>query len=61
MTDQPKSMKGFASMDPAKQREIAVKGGKAVPAAKRSFSANAGLASSAGAKGGLASRGSRKA
>ena len=32
------SNRGFASMDPEKQREIAAKGGESVPAAKRSFS-----------------------
>ncbi|RTL81273.1 MAG: stress-induced protein [Hyphomicrobiales bacterium] len=39
-------------MDPEKRREIASKGGKAVPAERRSFSQNADLASSAGRKGG---------
>ncbi|MDP2358611.1 MAG: KGG domain-containing protein [Beijerinckiaceae bacterium] len=45
-------MRGFASMDPEKQREIARKGGRAVPQEKRSFSQNRGLASAAGRKGG---------
>ena len=37
----PKSKRGFASMSPEKQREIASKGGKSVPAEKRSFAQNA--------------------
>ncbi len=53
--DQPtKPKRGFASMDPEKQREIASKGGKAVPAEKRSFSQNSDLAA-AGRKGGIRS------
>jgi uncharacterized protein len=47
-----KSVRGFASMDPEKQRAIARKGGLSVPAEKRSFSQDAGLAASAGRKGG---------
>jgi general stress protein YciG len=51
--EQPnKSKRGFASMSPEKQREIACKGGKSVPAEKRSFSQSADLAASAGRKGG---------
>jgi general stress protein YciG len=46
------STRGFASMDPQKQREIASKGGQSVPHEKRSFSQNRGLASEAGRKGG---------
>jgi general stress protein YciG len=49
----PKSTRGFASMDPAKQREIASKGGQSVPPEKRSFSQNPQLAAAAGRKGGL--------
>lgn len=45
---------GFASMDRAKQREIAAKGGRSVPGAERSFSKNPALAAEAGRKGGLA-------
>jgi uncharacterized protein len=54
--DEPraKSKRGFASMSPEKQREIARKGGKSVPAEKRSFSQNADLAAAAGRKGGKA-------
>jgi general stress protein YciG len=43
-------------MDPEKQRAIASRGGKSVPAEKRSFSQNRDLASEAGRKGGLASQ-----
>jgi general stress protein YciG len=46
------SERGFAAMDPAKQREIARKGGESVPAAKRSFSQDHALAAQAGRKGG---------
>ncbi len=44
--------RGFASMSPEKQREIASKGGKSVPSEKHSFSQNRDLASQAGRKGG---------
>ena len=47
-----KSTRGFASMDPEKQRAIARKGGESVPREKRSFSQNASLAAEAGRKGG---------
>jgi len=53
----PKSRRGFASMSPELRRAIAAKGGAAVAAHNRSFSAVAGLAASAGRKGGLVSRG----
>jgi general stress protein YciG len=53
------SKRGFASMDAARQREIASKGGKSVPAEKRSFSQDRELASEAGRKGGQASGGTR--
>lgn len=46
------SNRGFASMDQAKQREIASKGGQSVPNEKRSFSRNRELAAEAGRKGG---------
>ena len=52
------SKRGFASMDPERQREIARKGGASVPGGKRSFSQDRSLAASAGRKGGEASRGS---
>ncbi|WP_370541146.1 general stress protein [Brevundimonas sp. BAL450] len=51
-----KSRRGFASMDPAKVREIAAMGGAAVPSNRRSFSQNRDLARTAGAKGGSISR-----
>ncbi len=47
------STRGFASMDPEKQRAIARKGGESVPSGKRSFSQNHQLAAAAGRKGGL--------
>jgi general stress protein YciG len=50
--DGQKSNRGFASMDAAKQREIASKGGQSVPPEKRSFSQNPNLAATAGRKGG---------
>lgn len=49
-----KSKRGFAAMTPEKRREIAAKGGAAVPAEKRSFSQDRGLAASAGRAGGSA-------
>jgi general stress protein YciG len=53
------SKRGFASMDPERQREIARKGGASVPSEKRSFSQDRSLAAQAGRKGGEASHGSR--
>jgi len=52
-----KSKRGFASMDPERQREIASKGGQSVPAEKRSFSQDPQLAAEAGRKGGHESGG----
>ena len=49
--------RGFAAMDPNRQREIARKGGASVPDEKRSFSQDRDLAASAGRKGGEASHG----
>ncbi len=46
------SSRGFAAMDEQKQRDIASKGGQSVPAEKRSFSRDHGLAAEAGRKGG---------
>lgn len=56
MTEQvkPKSKRGFASMDPERQREIARKGGASVKAENRSFSKDRQLATAAGRKGGEA-------
>lgn len=53
------SNRGFASMDEDRQREIASKGGRSVPAEKRSFSQDRELASEAGRKGGQSSSGAR--
>lgn len=58
-TSNNKSNRGFASMDPARQREIASKGGSSVPAEKRPFSQNHKLAAEAGRKGGEHSHGGR--
>jgi general stress protein YciG len=55
------SNRGFASMDPAKQRAIASKGGSSVPPEKRPFAQNHRLAAEAGRKGGENSHGGRKA
>lgn len=55
------SGRGFASMTEDRQREIASKGGRSVPAEKRSFSQDRGLASQAGRKGGQASGTTRHA
>lgn len=46
------SRRGFASMDPDRQREIARRGGASVPKEKRSFSQDRKLAAEAGRKGG---------
>jgi general stress protein YciG len=46
------TLRGFASMDHEKQREIARKGGANVPNEKRSFAQDRALASEAGRKGG---------
>lgn len=51
------SGRGFAAMDPERQREIARKGGRSVPDEKRSFSQNRELAAAAGRKGGQESGG----
>ena len=58
-TSNVRSNRGFASMDPARQREIASKGGSSVPAEKRPFSQNHKLAAEAGRKGGEHSHGGR--
>ncbi|MBU2167390.1 MAG: general stress protein [Alphaproteobacteria bacterium] len=54
------SKRGFASMDPERQRAIARKGGASVPSEKRSFSQDRALAAQAGRKGGEASHGTRQ-
>ena len=48
-----KSRRGFAAMDPAKQREIASKGGKAAHAKGRAHEFTPEQAREAGRKGGL--------
>ena len=55
-----KSNRGFASMDPERQRAIARKGGESVPNEKRSFSQDRSLAAAAGRKGGEASQGTKR-
>lgn len=52
-----KRLMGFAAMSPERRREIARKGGGAVPGHKRSFATNRELAATAGAQGGSISRG----
>jgi len=47
-----KPLRGFAGMEPSKQRALARKGGANVPTEKRSFSQDRTLASEAGRKGG---------
>lgn len=47
-----KPKRGFAAMDPARQREIASMGGRAIPPEKRSYSKNRELASQSGRNGG---------
>ncbi len=55
-----KARRGFACMSPERRIELARLGGKAVPAHKRSFARDRGLAISAGTKGGQhSSSGSR--
>lgn len=57
MTDKPKARRGFAAMSPEKRAEISRKGGSSIPAEKRSFYRDRGLAAAAGQKGGEASSG----
>lgn len=51
-TVRKKGKQGFASMDPARQAEIARMGGSAVPASSRAFAKDKTLASAAGRRGG---------
>jgi len=51
---EPKKMKGFACLSPARRAEISSMGGKAVPADKRTYSIDKSKASESGVKGGLA-------
>lgn len=52
----PAARRGFAAMNPDRRREIARKGGAAVPPSKRTFSQDRDLAAAAGRKGGEASK-----
>ena len=52
----PASRRGFASMDPERQRQIASRGGKAAHASGNAHKFNATEAREAGRKGGLAGR-----
>lgn len=56
MTTTPKKPRGFAALTPERRLEIARKGGASVDPTKRSFATQKGLAATAGAKGGAASR-----
>jgi hypothetical protein len=51
MTTDRTHLRGFASMDPARQREIASLGGRSVPDEKRTFSKDTALAAIAKAEG----------
>jgi general stress protein YciG len=53
---QASSRRGFASMDPERQRQIASRGGKAAHASGNAHQFNATEAREAGRKGGLAGR-----
>jgi len=53
---QASSRRGFASMDPERQRQIASRGGKAAHASGNAHQFNAIEAREAGRKGGLAGR-----
>lgn len=58
-TEQRKERRGFASMSPEKQREIASKGGRAAHEKGTAHEWTADEARSAGRKGGQVSRGGR--
>jgi general stress protein YciG len=58
MTEERKGRgRGFASMDPSKQREIASKGGRAAHSQRTAHEWSSEEAREAGRKGGAASRG----
>lgn len=59
MTEQRKERRGFASMSPEKQREIASKGGRAAHAKGTAHEWSSDEARAAGRKGGMMSRGGR--
>lgn len=54
------SDRGFGSMDPAKQKEIASKGGKAAHAIGAAYEWNAVTGKAAGRKGGLSPKRKKK-
>lgn len=49
--EKKKSRKGFASLSPERLRELSSKGGRSVPAEKRTFSVDRKKAIAAGVKG----------
>jgi uncharacterized protein len=57
VTATPRRRRGFAAMDPAKQKEIASKGGRAAHEKGRGHQWDREAAREAGRKGGLAARG----
>ena len=57
MTTTTKKPRGFQCMTPERRAEIASMGGKALPANKRAFSQDKGLASRAGRIGGSSRKG----
>lgn len=59
MTEKRKERRGFASMSPEKQREIASKGGRAAHAKGTAHEWSSDEARAAGRKGGMMSRGGR--
>lgn len=59
MTERKKMNRGFANMDPARQREIASMGGKAAHQKGVGHQWDSKSAREAGVKGGAASRGGR--
>ena len=59
MTEIRKERRGFASMSPEKQREIASKGGRAAHQKGTAHEWSSDEARDAGRKGGMASRGGR--
>ena len=59
MTQERKERRGFASMTPERQREIASKGGRAAHQKGTAHQWNTDEAREAGRKGGLISRGGR--
>ena len=59
MNEKPKARRGFASMSPEKQREIASKGGRAAHAKGTAHEWSSHEARDAGRKGGMVSRGGR--